>query len=604
MPPIFFQKFWSDIGDEVVQAMLSCLNSSKLTPGLNQTFISLIPKVKTPEHVTEFRPIALCNILYKLVSKVLANRLRKVLPHIISKSQSAFQSNKAISDNVLVAFESLHHMKRRKKGKVGHMALKLDMNKAYDSLLFCRAKVEDVSMIQEILGKYEHASGQKINSNKTTVFFSGNVPNAAKLQVQNLLRVPEIREYEKYLDLPAVVGRNKKASLNFIKDRVWGKLQDIEALVRRFWWGQRGDCRRIHWKKWEVLCKPKDEGGLGFKDLGKVNEAMLAKQVWRLVHDRSSLFYRVFKEKYFPQGSIFKATSSSASYAWKSILRSRQLIKKGAKWRLGDGQSIRIFIDRWLPKGDGKLNLDVSCSVKIRNEKAIALKLVLKRRASGEVALEDTLHALWRCDCLKEVWMRDFSWFFKSGEELGSFMELVKRIFMRPETIVNFAHDYLRDYKALQRCSSSVRCATPVHWSPPVREWWKVNFDGAMFGEFEEAGLGVVVRNSHSEVKATLTEKIRKPPSAEIAEVLAAKRATLFAQELGLEKMIFEGDSEQVIKALQWGGWDFASGGHLIRDIFHTVNSFMSTSFSHVCRRGNAVVHALAQRARQCRLKA
>nr|POF06416.1 hypothetical protein CFP56_69589 [Quercus suber] len=86
-----------------------------------------------------------------------------------------------------------------------------------------------------------------------------------------------------------------------------------------------------------------------------------------------------------------------------------------------------------------QLNLDVSCSVKIRNEKAIALKLVLKRRASGEVALEDTLHALWRCDCLKEVWMRDFSWFFKSGEELGSFMELVKRIFMRPETVALFA---------------------------------------------------------------------------------------------------------------------------------------------------------------------
>ena len=83
MPPIFFQKFWSDIGDDVVQAILSCLNSSNIISGLNHTFISIIPKVKNPKYATEFCCIALCNILYKLVSKVLANRLKKVLPHII-----------------------------------------------------------------------------------------------------------------------------------------------------------------------------------------------------------------------------------------------------------------------------------------------------------------------------------------------------------------------------------------------------------------------------------------------------------------------------------------------------------------------------------------
>ena len=134
MPPIFYQHYCESIGDDVATNVLSFLNLGKLAPSLNHTFISLIPKVKSPELVSQFCLIALCNILYKLVSKVLANRLKKVLPHIISKSQSTFQSDKAISNNILVAFETLHHMKMNKTGMVEHMALKLDMSKVYDRL--------------------------------------------------------------------------------------------------------------------------------------------------------------------------------------------------------------------------------------------------------------------------------------------------------------------------------------------------------------------------------------------------------------------------------------------------------------------------------------
>ena len=79
--------------------------------------------------------------------------------------------------------------------------------------------------IQDLWSIYEKASGQKINSTKTTLFFSKNVSDSPKEVLKNLLGVLEIKEYEKYLGLLAVVGRNKKASLNYIKDRVWGKLQ-------------------------------------------------------------------------------------------------------------------------------------------------------------------------------------------------------------------------------------------------------------------------------------------------------------------------------------------------------------------------------------------
>ena len=86
-----------------------------------------------------------------------------------------------------------------------------------------------------------------------------------------------------------------------------GLCDEIESLIRKFWWGQRGDRRKIHWVNYEVLCKPKAEGGMGFKNLALFNDALLAKQAWRLLHNKESLFYRIFKSKFFPHNSIMDA---------------------------------------------------------------------------------------------------------------------------------------------------------------------------------------------------------------------------------------------------------------------------------------------------------
>ena len=84
--------------------------------------------------MSEFHPISLCNVLYKIYSKVLANRLKKFLPSLITEHQSAFAKERLISDNIMVAFETLHHMKHHNSGKHSFMAIKLDMSKAYNQM--------------------------------------------------------------------------------------------------------------------------------------------------------------------------------------------------------------------------------------------------------------------------------------------------------------------------------------------------------------------------------------------------------------------------------------------------------------------------------------
>ena len=131
--------------------MVHFLNIRSFSPKLNETNIVLIPKKTNPELVTDLRPISLCNVIYKIISKVLENRLKKILPTTILDSQSAFVKDRQITDNTIMAFEVGHYPKRKTQGKNGMVALKADMSKTFNRF--------EWSFIRDVLTKLGfHAS--------------------------------------------------------------------------------------------------------------------------------------------------------------------------------------------------------------------------------------------------------------------------------------------------------------------------------------------------------------------------------------------------------------------------------------------------------------
>ena len=115
MPPLFYHHFWPIVKSIVIHTTLSFLNHGRAPPRFHDTHIVLIPKIKNPEKVSAFRPISLCNVAYKVASKVVVNRMKVVLQDIISENQSAFAAECLIINNVLVAHEVMNHINKKKR---------------------------------------------------------------------------------------------------------------------------------------------------------------------------------------------------------------------------------------------------------------------------------------------------------------------------------------------------------------------------------------------------------------------------------------------------------------------------------------------------------
>ncbi|GKV41862.1 hypothetical protein SLEP1_g49342 [Rubroshorea leprosula] len=419
----FVKKMWEDIKVEVIDFVQEFWDQGRLARGSNASFIVLIPKKDNPQGIEDYRPISLIGIMYKIIAKLLANRLRKVLPKVIGEQQMAFIEGRQLIDGVVIANEVIDEVKRKRKNS---FLFKVDFEKAYDrvswsfidymmmrmgfsekwrkwiqeclrsssvsvlingsptkefpvskgirqgdplspflflivaeglnglvsaaveknlykgvmvgsggttithlqfaddTIFFGEASDENIKVVKGIMRTFELASGLKINFAKSQLIGMGVEENwTARMAYRLCCSQGEFPL--KYLGIP-IGGNHRKTEMwypmiqSFKKKLAsWkgrhlslggritlinsvlsslpvflmsvflipkGILLSIDKIRKSFLWGGGGDERKVNWVKWEKICKKKEEGGLGVRDLRKFNLALMGKWWGRLAENK------------------------------------------------------------------------------------------------------------------------------------------------------------------------------------------------------------------------------------------------------------------------------------------------------------------------------
>ncbi|KAM2182087.1 hypothetical protein ACFX1Q_032619 [Malus domestica] len=245
---------------------------------------------------------------------------------------------------------------------------------ADDSMVFCKFDETEARQVVKILEEYGNEFGQIVNLEKSSIFFGKGCSKKEKKCIVTSMNIQAKHGFNKYLGIQADFGHSKKAVFELVRRGIESR---IDGWAEQFLSpARKSKAKGCHWLAWEKLTMRKKDKGLGFRDLIGFNLAMLAKVSWRVLHKSDSMIGVVLRDKYFPNSSFLEANKQNiSSWGWKGILLGRQVLNCGLRWWVGDGESIRVASNPWIPKPDSFKSL---MRFRAPNVKACCKALVMR----------------------------------------------------------------------------------------------------------------------------------------------------------------------------------------------------------------------------------
>ncbi|KAK9941797.1 hypothetical protein M0R45_007491 [Rubus argutus] len=243
------------------------------------------------------------------------------------------------------------------------------------------------------MNRFCELSGQNVNFEKSKLYCSPNTNRNLAKEISSICGSPLTHDLGKYLGMPLIHSRISKQTYAEVIDKVQNRLagwksktlnmagrltliqavtsstpvyamqtaklpscttKTLDKLNRDFLWGDCDGKKKIHLVKWESVCKPKWLGGLGIKKAATMNQAMLAKTSWRMLQKDEGLWSEVFRSKYLRKDNLLADSykkPTSCSSTWSSVCYGASILRKGLKWRIGDGASAHFWTNKWSDAG-------------------------------------------------------------------------------------------------------------------------------------------------------------------------------------------------------------------------------------------------------------
>ncbi|XP_071687780.1 uncharacterized protein [Rutidosis leptorrhynchoides] len=376
---LFIKRYWADLKDNLVSTVVSAFSDCSMPKGVGSAFITLIRKVHNPSGIKDFKPISLIGVVYKIIAKILASRLVKVIDKIISKEQTAFIRGRQILDGPLILNETIDWYKKCKKKL---MIMKIDFEKAYDTVSW--------DFLQYMLRVLRFGDVRRswirmcLHSARTSILINGSPTNEFEVRrglrqgdplnpflflivmeglhlcLKDKIESGSIRgatvsnspihlSHLLYADDAIFIADwNRESVINFDKSLLYGFgvedtiLEDFanqvgcvkgslpftylgvpmgcNMLRSEFFWGQSNGSNKMHWVRWDQVLNSLDNGGFQIGSLRSFNHALLLKWVWWFVTKSENMWAMVIRAIHGHNGGL-DDSSMRGSSTWCNIMR-------------------------------------------------------------------------------------------------------------------------------------------------------------------------------------------------------------------------------------------------------------------------------------------